>query len=617
MKIGKSQFIEYLRCDRYAALDDVRINKNDSFVTNEDIDYKSEKYYDMVESLSIAIDDIKIDNSSIEVMMPYFNKIEVMAGKRVENLSNIDVVTSMSTFEQQKLECEFKDAILYSYVDVFAKKDKDIVLCEVKGVTSNTLWKVGKTLNAQDKENLVSKDYKSIFRKCSDGICRLRHEVEGFSFEDSVLSEKEYLKKRGQLYDYTTDIGRIVLDLSFQRFVLERMYGKLNSKFYLGVLNGEYIFDGTYEDGEPVYNKDENGEEIIMLVDLTQTTYDMQDKLEVLLCQVIDRLEKGDASQVNIGKHCMRKKTRQCRYFDICWDFIPKKYSIFTYLGNHHGFKDENNEKYDVFELANNNITKMLDVPDNYLNRRNNYVQKKCLKDNQEYINSRLISSGINALQYPLYHLDFESFPVPLPRFKGEMCYSQSVFQFSIHIEKSPGVCDKNKDHYEFLAKDHKDRREELVKEMIDIIKDDDGSIIVYNQSFEKTRINEFANFFGKYKDRLDNINGRIFDLMYLLKGNKSFYESRGFDMSDEIFLYYHKDLEGSFSIKKVLPLFSDLSYSGMEVANGGEAMLTYGMYHNFTKQELETKTAGLIEYCKQDTWAMVVILDKLRDMCK
>ena len=51
----------------------------------------------------------------------------------------------------------------------------------------------------------------------------------------------------------------------------------------------------------------------------------------------------------------------------------------------------------------------------------------------------------------PIYHFDFETFGCPLPRFQGEKPYQQSVFEFSLHIEREPGVCDKEKDNFIFL----------------------------------------------------------------------------------------------------------------------------------------------------------------------
>ena len=53
-----------------------------------------------------------------------------------------------------------------------------------------------------------------------------------------------------------------------------------------------------------------------------------------------------------------------------------------------------------------------------------------------------------NNLEYPIYHLDFETFPCPIPRFFGEKPYTQSCFEFSLHIEKEEGICDIEKDNY-------------------------------------------------------------------------------------------------------------------------------------------------------------------------
>ena len=94
----------------------------------------------------------------------------------------------------------------------------------------------------------------------------------------------------------------------------------------------------------------------------------------------------------------------------------------------------------------------MLDVPDSYLNREKNLIQKQVVKTHIPYFNKSKIIDGIKQITYPIYHLDFETFPCPLPRFKGEKPYTQSVFQFSLHVEKEKGVCDKFKDHYGYLA---------------------------------------------------------------------------------------------------------------------------------------------------------------------
>ena len=113
----------------------------------------------------------------------------------------------------------------------------------------------------------------------------------------------------------------------------------------------------------------------------------------------------------------------------------------------------------------------------------------------------------------------------------------------------------------------------------------------------------------------LDMID-RLFDLMHLLKGNKKLYKSLGFEEElAGLINYYHNDLNGSYSIKKVLPIFSDLSYDEMGIANGTDALVTYARFPIMGEKEFKKKYDDLIKYCKQDTWAMVEILNKLREI--
>ena len=76
----------------------------------------------------------------------------------------------------------------------------------------------------------------------------------------------------------------------------------------------------------------------------------------------------------------------------------------------------------------------------------------------------------IDEIEYPIYHLDFEAFQSPLPRFKGEKPYMQSVFQYSIHIQRKPFVCDEKLDNYYYIPNDFSDHRKELVEKMIKTI---------------------------------------------------------------------------------------------------------------------------------------------------
>ena len=308
-------------------------------------------------------------------------------------------------------------------------------------------------------------------------------------------------------------------------------------------------------------------------------------------------------------------RSKKCEnVFIKSYDQFPEKNSLLMFMNKHHGFKDESGEKHEVYELVEEGYTSMIDIPHEWLTRRNNQIQRDVAITKKEFIDRDKIRSGIDLLKYPIYHLDFESFPCPLPRFKGERAYMQSLFQFSLHIEKSPGVCDKEKDHYEFLAYNMTDLREELVEKLCYLIKDDGGSVLVFNQAFEKTRIKELAQFFPEHREKLLSINERLFDLMYIVKTNTKLFEDLGFgtDRAKTV-NYYHEDLSGSYSIKKVLPIFSELTYNELEIGNGMEAVYAYAGFNDLSSAELEMKRHSLTLYCQQDTWAMVEILDSLR----
>lgn len=103
-----------------------------------------------------------------------------------------------------------------------------------------------------------------------------------------------------------------------------------------------------------------------------------------------------------------------------------------------------------------------------------------------------------------------------------------------------------------------------------------------------------------------------------MIKTNSKFYLDLSFDKERaKTINFYHEALDGSFSIKKVLPIFTNLSYKDLNIHDGTEALVTYANYDNMTEEELEVSRNNLLEYCKQDTWSMVLILQALKKLCK
>jgi len=78
----------------------------------------------------------------------------------------------------------------------------------------------------------------------------------------------------------------------------------------------------------------------------------------------------------------------------------------------------------------------------------------------------------------------------------------------------------------------------------------------------------------------------------------------------------YHPAFAGSYSLKSVLPaLVPEMSYDGMAVANGQAAGLAWESLVSGRLDQTETDTIrkALLGYCRQDTLALVRLLDTLR----
>ena len=197
-----------------------------------------------------------------------------------------------------------------------------------------------------------------------------------------------------------------------------------------------------------------------------------------------------------------------------------------------------------------------------------------------------------------MYYLDFETINPGLPKYQGLRPYQNIIFQYSLHVNQSEG---SELSHKEHLADPKKDPRLKLIKQLISDC-GVTGDILVYNIGFERSRLRELIEQFPSYKSPLQAIVERLKDLMIPFQ-NK---------------WYYTPEMRGSYSIKNVLPaLAPKFFYNGLNINDGGTASSIFQsmVNDNFKRDELLTKK-DLLEYCKLDTYAMVVILDKLKAVC-
>jgi hypothetical protein len=232
--------------------------------------------------------------------------------------------------------------------------------------------------------------------------------------------------------------------------------------------------------------------------------------------------------------------------------------------------------------------TDLRDVPAERLGNLNHQRVWRTSKSGQAELKPEA-GKIIAALPYPRYYIDFETINPAVPAWAGTRPYMQVPFQWSCHIETTKGVMT----HCAFLADGQSDPRRPFAMSLIDAV-GTHGPVFVYNAPFERSRMQELAEYYPDLAPALEAAIDRIVDLLPIAREH-----------------YYHPDMRGSWSIKAVLPTIApDLAYDNLEVANGGMAQDAFAeMMQPETLPERRVQLRdALLLYCERDTVAMVRI---------
>jgi len=219
------------------------------------------------------------------------------------------------------------------------------------------------------------------------------------------------------------------------------------------------------------------------------------------------------------------------------------------------------------------------------------------INDLPTHVDKDAIREFLGTLWYPLYFLDFETMKFAIPEFVGTKSGDIIPFQYSLHyIENEGGELH----HKEFLAESGEDPLRKISERLCEDIPEN-ACVIAYNKGFERGRLKELASRFPDLSDHLLKIRENIRDLMTpFFKGH-----------------YYNRRMNGSYSIKKVLPaIFPDdpaLDYHNLEgIHNGGEAMTIFPKIKDLPPEEQAIARKNLLKYCELDTYATVKIWQEL-----
>lgn len=362
-------------------------------------------------------------------------------------------------------------------------------------------------------------------------------------------------------------------DAGFQREVIE-IAGYKVSKVFLIELNKEFIKDG------PI-----NPNDILTVTDVTKQIIDNHIEVKIEIANALNRL--SDQTPPTSCDCYYKIRKNHCHSFTHFYTL--QDYTI-------HDITRISKAKIEKFQSA--GVESIDDITQYNLLTAIQLNQVTTHQNDEVIIRHQQIQEVIAQLEYPLYFLDYETYPSAIPDFDGCFPYQQITFQYSLHIQHEPGG---PLEHREYL---HTEATSPLRSIAASLRKDigDHGSVIVWNQSFEGGRNKELANANPEMKDFLLGLNTRFFDLMKIFSNQ----------------FYVHKAFKGKTSIKNVLPvLCPELSYEGLGIKEGGAASNAWKMmiFDDISQEQKQMIAQDLLAYCRLDTYAMVQILSVIREM--
>ncbi len=554
MKVTANVLLNYIRCRRYASLND------------PDAGYSSSEF-----------------DSASEYQVHVYR----------QNFLNLFLDTQEDLNINHNLTYDFHPEIELSETYDFLTRDEqgEVIYCLFPTTSKDFL-----------KQKYNSDGHKpQLFVKNNQGIYMV-------NIPEKQADQGNFKEKIRKLTDRREDSGRMVYHYAFKRFLYDIVNPENTTRILFVFLNSDYVHDGLS------YQK-----QLYHIFDFSEIYSLMKEIIEADIYRMINHLELSDfVACPLVKKECRKGDSFECKFVDFCFSHIPKNNSILDYFDSHLGFEEPTeagNVYHDTYDLINEGLVDMNDIPISWLRNELHLMQRYCLDTGKIHVNQLKIEALLKTLRYPLVYLDFEALPCLLPRFRGEKPYSQSVFQYSIHVEEDEGVLDKNgNSHYEFIANHDTDNRRELVESMIKIINRFDSSVIVYHKTFEEQRLKELQDIFPEYKNELQNIIDRLFDLKDVLKNNKKFYLKQGFSEADASrYNFYSCEMSGSYSLKKVIKVFNPNAYQDLTINNGEAAYKAYMSLEFLDQTDRENTINDLLEYCKQDTYSMYEIINGLR----
>ena len=393
-------------------------------------------------------------------------------------------------------------------------------------------------------------------------------------------------------------------------------------------------------------------------LDVTQNVIDLLPSITQKSNTFLRILNEGITSNdYSINKNCksceFRTPDADLNGFGECWHGLPavKDHIFDLYFG---GVVTNELNEFHINELIWSKKTSLFDFDIEMLKDRNGNYGTRALRqiqqidntrNNQEWISDEL-NSVVDSFQYPLHFVDFETYTGAVPFHIGMRPYELIAFQWSCHTIRHKGATPEHKEwiHTGKMFPDSEVFPNfEFAKSLMFHL-GDEGTPFMW-ATHENTVLRNILEQMDDFKIDDEALRQWLTSMTTDKKSNRN---GRWIDMNKmTLEHYFHPTMKGKTSIKKVLPaiwtnypylhevqhfrdyapenldesfidpydtLSAGIDFDEMDdevVKSGTKAMRAYYRIRfdrSLSESERSEIRRQLLEYCKLDTMAMVII---------
>lgn len=365
-----------------------------------------------------------------------------------------------------------------------------------------------------------------------------------------------------------------IKDACFQKIAFEQA-GLIVEKIYIIHTNGDYVRDSAIDPRQ-----------LLKEVEVTDVVKEVYAETAVEIGNALSLLREKEIHEE--GCCCFRKtRGNHCDAFEY-FNGVLEERSVWE-IGNIREKKLRAFLDCGVRKIE--DIKSQVELNEKQCRQVQSVIRGEPIRDEER------IAEMLDELVFPLYFFDYEAASSAVPKIVGTKPWQQIPFQFSLHILDAKG----NLTHKEYIS-EKLSGAEDVLRALCAAV-GEVGSVVSWHASYEKTRNKEMVIMYPEYREKLKDINERMFDL-------------------EDIFKEAYTDAKfcGSTSIKKVLPILCPhLSYKDLAVQDGTQAMEQWlVMVDREPDEEARLKIKNdLLRYCERDTFAMVELYKTIKNLVK